>query len=247
MRVTRRHRSLARCAPPAMRLLRVAADQARERPVAAQPLHVHTLRDQAALGLGLLVVLRLEAREAEVLRHVDLLAARDLALRTAQGLASGVALVGTGADRQEDLADVHTGDRAVGLPEGTAHTGLETICTSARQHLVDTHDVERVRANAEVERILPGQADHALVRRNTRSLKGLTGHLLVLARDHMDAQGELIHVVLLLPAIEDTDLRVRHTAAEPRLRVRLVLAVAVAARWTATHLFSTTAQMQLEP
>merc|ERR1719174_1129572 len=178
---------------------------------------------------------------------MDLLAARDLALRTAQGLASGVALVGTGSDRQEDLTDVHTGDRAVGLAPRTTHTGLETICTSAGQHLVDTHDVERVRANAEVERILPGQADHALVRRNTRSLKGFTGHLLVLARDHMDAQGELIHVVLLLPAIEDTDLRVRHTAAEPRLRVRLVLAVAVAARRTATHQKGKRTQKRFEP
>merc|ERR1719161_3508012 len=136
------------------RLLRVAADQARERPVAAQRLHVHALRDQAALGLVLLVVLLLERREAVVVRDVDLLAARDLALRTAQGLAGGLALVLTGSDRQEDLADVHTGNRAVGLAEGTTHTSLETICTSARQHLVDTQHVEGVRANAEMEGLL---------------------------------------------------------------------------------------------
>merc|ERR1719460_54871 len=235
MRVTRRHRSLARSAPPAMRLLRVAADQAGERPVAAKPLDVHALRDQAALSLVLLVVLLLERREAPVVRHVDLLAARDLALRAAEGLAGSVALILTGADRQEDLADVHTGARAVGLAEGTTHTGLETICTSARQHLVDTQDVERVRANAEVKGFLTRQTDHALVRRNTRSLESLTGHLLVLVRHHVHGQGELVHVVLLLAAVENADLRVRHTAAEPRLRVRLVLVVAVAASRTATH------------
>merc|ERR1719380_526430 len=222
------------------RLLRIAADEARERAVAAQPLHVHALRDQATLGLVLLVVLLLEGREAVVVRHVDLLAARDLALRAAQSLAGSLALVLTGADRQEDLADVHTGDRAVGLAEGTTHTGLQTICTSARQHLVDTNNVERVRANAEVERFLACQTDHALVRRNARSLEGLAGHLLVLVRHHVHSQGELVHVVLLLAAVEDADLRVRDAAAEPRLRVRLVLAVAVAAGRTAAHPFEKT-------
>merc|ERR1719164_67449 len=115
------------------------------------------------------------------------------------------------------------------------HTSLETICTSARQHLVDTNHVERVRANTEVERFLACKTDHALVRRNTRSLEGLTGHLLVLVRHHVHGQGELVDVVLLLAAVEDADLRVRHTAAEARLRVRLVLAVAVAAGRTTTH------------
>merc|ERR1719421_246644 len=112
---------------------------------------MNALGDQAPLGLVLLVVLLLEGREAVVVRHVDLLAARDLALRAAQGLARSLALVLTGPDRQEDLADVDTGDRAVGLAEGATHTGLETICASARQHLVDTQDVERVGAHAEME------------------------------------------------------------------------------------------------
>merc|ERR1719194_214764 len=104
--------------------------------MAAQPLDVHTLRDEAALRLVLLVVLLLEGREAVVVRDVDLLPARDLALGAAQGLAGGLALVLAGPDRQEHLADVHTAGRAVGLAEGTAHTRLETICASARQHLV---------------------------------------------------------------------------------------------------------------
>ena len=38
-------------------------------------------------------------------------------------------------------------------------------------------DVEGVRAHAEVERFLARHADHALVRRDARSLEGLTGHL----------------------------------------------------------------------
>ena len=60
--------------------------------------------------------------------------------------------------------------------------------------------------------------------------------LLVLVRHHVHCQGELIHVVLLLAAVENADFRVRDATAEPRLRVRLVLAVAVALIRTATHL-----------
>ena len=66
--------------------LGVAANEAREGPVAAQPLHVHALRDEAPLGLVLLVVLLLEGREAPVVRDVDLLAPRDLRRRAAQRL-----------------------------------------------------------------------------------------------------------------------------------------------------------------
>lgn len=66
----------------------------------------------------------------------------------------------TAADGQDDLADVDTGDKAVGLAEGTAHTGLQPIGTSARQHLVDTDDVVRVGADAEVETFLTGGLHH---------------------------------------------------------------------------------------
>ena len=62
--------------------------------MAAQPLHVHALRDEAPLGLVLLVVLLLEGREAPIVRDVDLLAAGDLALGAAERLASSRAVRG---------------------------------------------------------------------------------------------------------------------------------------------------------
>ena len=52
----------------------------------------------------------------------------------------------------------------------------------------------------------------------------------------MDAERELVDSGLLAAQIVDADLGVGHTAAEARLGVRLVLAVAVATRGTATHL-----------
>lgn len=66
----------------------------------------------------------------------------------------------TGADREEDLADVDTGHDTVGLAEGTAHTGLQSIGTSAGQHFVDTHDVVRVGTDTQVEGVLAARLDH---------------------------------------------------------------------------------------
>lgn len=62
--------------------------------------------------------------------------------------------------RKDDLADVDTSDKAVGLAEGTTHTGLKSIGTSARQHLVDTDDVVGVGADTEVEGFLSGGLHH---------------------------------------------------------------------------------------
>ena len=52
----------------------------------------------------------------------------------------------------------------------------------------------------------------------------------------MDAKRELVDTSLLPAEVEDPDLGVRHTTAEPGLGVRLVLAVTVATGWSAPHL-----------
>ena len=62
--------------------------------------------------------------------------------------------------RQDNLADVDTSDKAVGLAERTTHTSLQSIGTGARQHLVDTDDVVGVGADAEVEGFLSGGLHH---------------------------------------------------------------------------------------
>lgn len=74
---------------------------------------------------------------------------------------TGSCLTGVaGTARQDDLADVDTSDKAVGLAEGTTHTSLKSIGTGTRQHLVDTDDVVRVGADAEVEGFLSGGLHH---------------------------------------------------------------------------------------
>lgn len=113
----------------------------------------------------------------------------------------------TAADRQENLANVDTGDSAVGLTPGTTHTGLQSIGTSARQHLVDTDDVVRVGTDAQVEGILATRLDHVLVGANTGGFKSLGTQLLVLVGDEVDAERELIDTSTLAAEIEDANLR----------------------------------------
>lgn len=128
----------------------------------------------------------------------------------------------TAADRQKNLANVDTGDSAVGLTPGTTHTGLQSIGTSARQHLVDTDDVVRVGTDTQVEGVLATRLDEVLVGANTGGFKSLGTQLLVLVGDEVDAERELIDTSTLAAEIEDANLRVGDTAVEARLRVGLV-------------------------
>lgn len=76
-------------------------------------------------------------------------------------------------------------------------------------------------ADAEMEGVLSGGLGHVLVGANTGGLESLGAQLLVLIRDHVDAQREVIDGRTLAAKIEDTDLGVGDTAVEPGLRVRL--------------------------
>jgi hypothetical protein len=124
--------------------------------VTTEELNVGTILAELALLAELEVVLAADGSETPVLGDNDLLATGELVHRAAEGLESGSTVGVTGADGQNDLANVHTGDETLGLTEGTTHTGLQTIGTSARQHLVDTDDVEGVHTDAQVETFLTG-------------------------------------------------------------------------------------------
>lgn len=124
--------------------------------MAAEELNVGTVLLELALLAHLDVLLTANGGEAPVLGDDDLLAAGELVHGAAESLDGGSTVGVTGADGQENLADVHTGNETLGLTEGTTHTGLQTIGTSARQHLVDTDDVEGVDTDTQVETFLTG-------------------------------------------------------------------------------------------
>lgn len=128
----------------------------------------------------------------------------------------------TSADAHDNLTNVDTGDSAVGLAPGTTHAGLQSIGTSARQHLVDTDDVEGVSADTQVETFLSGVLDEVLVGANTGGLEGLGTQLLILVGDEVDAEREVVDVRTLAAQVEDADLGIGDTTVEPGLGVGLV-------------------------
>jgi hypothetical protein len=142
-----------------------------------------------------------------------------LVLATPQSLESSGAVGIPCSDRHEDLTNVHTSDKAVGLAESTTHTGLKPISSSARQHLVDADDMVGVDADTEMETFLSGNLDEVLVGANTGGLESLGGQLLVLVGDQVDAEGEVVDAGLLATEIEDADLGVGYTTVEPALGV----------------------------
>jgi hypothetical protein len=95
----------------------------------------------------------------------------------------------------------------------------------------------RVGADAEVETFLSGDLDEVLVGADTGGFEGLGRELLVLVRDQVDAERELIDVGTLAAEIEDADLGVGHTTVEARLGVLWPISVLLSP-WTLSTLFS---------
>jgi hypothetical protein len=110
-----------------------------------------------------------------------------LVLGSPQSLEGGGAIAVPRPDGENDLANVDTRNGTVGLSKGTTHTRLQSIGTSARQHLVDTDDVVRVGTDTEMETFLSGDLDEVLVGANTGGFESLRGQLLVLVGNKVDA------------------------------------------------------------
>ncbi len=57
------------------------------------------------------------------------------------------------------MTDVHASDEAVWLAKSTTHARLQSIGTSARQHLVDADDMVWMSADSEMETFFSGDFD----------------------------------------------------------------------------------------
>jgi len=203
----------------------------------SQELHISTINLNATLLAQVDVLFTAEWSEAPVLGHDDLLAAGELVLRAAESFDGRGAVGVASAHTQDDLADVHTCNFAVGLAEGATHTSLQSIGAGTGQHLVDADDVVRVGADAEVETFLSCNLDEVFVGADTSSFKSFGGELFVLIGDEMDAGWEFVDTGLLSAKVVNANLRVRYTTVEAGFWVWLVLAVAIASCWTSRHFF----------
>ena len=186
--------------------------------------------------------------ESPLLRHHNLLATRELHGSTTQSLHSHLLLIVLRTNRNQRLTDSHTSHQTVGLSESVTHTGLQSISTGARKHLVDTSHMEGVSTHSHVERVLASVLHQVLVGSNTSSLQSLRRQLLTLIGQKVSHEGISIDASGLVTDIEDANLGIYllsrrrrttgHSTAEAGLDVRLVLTVTIATSRTTAHLNS---------
>ena len=165
----------------------------------------------------------------------DLLTAGELELGTTKSLLGVGDVVHLGANGDEDIANVDTGSFAESLTVSVTHTGLESISTGARKHLVDANNVPCVDSNANMERILGGLDGHVLVSGNTGGFESLGRNLLLFSANQMDASGEKVPLSLLFTTVVHSEFWVRYTTVEAGLGVRLVFLVSVATCGSSSH------------
>jgi hypothetical protein len=124
-----------------------------------QELNICTILQHTAFLLQLDVLLASEWCESPVLADNDLLATRELVHRSSKSLDGGSTVSITSSDGQENLANVDTSNRSVGLAPRSSHSSLQSIGTSARQHLVDSDDMVWVGTHTKVETFLASNLD----------------------------------------------------------------------------------------
>lgn len=166
-----------------------------------------TVNDELAVGAHLSVVLSGVLGETPLERADDLLTSRELELCTAKSLNSVWAVGVLATYRDENLSDSYTSSSASWLSESVSHSGLESISSSARKHLVDTEYVVWVSTDTDVVVVLSARLGEVLVACHTSSLESLRGELLLLVGDEMSNVWEGIDGCLLCSYIVDSDLQ----------------------------------------
>jgi hypothetical protein len=95
------------------------------------------------------------------------LATSKLETSSVKGLSGVFNEVRFGSDGDENLIDGDTSSLNVRLTEGLAHTLLESISSSAGEHLVDADGVPWVDTDSHVESVLTSLGSHVLVGSDT--------------------------------------------------------------------------------
>lgn len=153
--------------------------------------NVSTIRHGSSSSTEILVLLHRVGGESPVSGDNNFLSTGELVLATTETFYGIGKHVGASANRHENLVDMNTGDTSVSFSVSVTHTGLETkqlerkinarknepIGTSARKHFVNAENMERMDANANVERFTTSSLGKVLVSADTSSLKRLRGNL----------------------------------------------------------------------
>jgi hypothetical protein len=81
----------------------------------------------------------------------DLLTARELELSSSEGFLSVLDVLRGSSNGQENLTDTDSCGLAKSFTESTSHTLLESICTSTREHLVDSNNMPWMDSDSHME------------------------------------------------------------------------------------------------
>lgn len=206
-----------------------------QRSMASQKLGIDTVRNNTMLCLQPDIVSSAELGKAPFPALNDLLTTRELELGTAESLMSMVLVAIFATNREKHLTNINPSASTQGLPKSTSHTSLKPIGSGTRKHFVDPENMEGVNPNSQMKGVLSGELGHVLVAGDTSGLESFARNIFFLPRNEVDAEGKLIHALLLHTHIVDSDLRVRNTTAETGFRVGFVLDLAIAPGWPSSH------------
>merc|ERR1712083_344645 len=91
-----------------------------------------------------------------------------------------------GSARHKNLTDCYSCGFTESLTEDTSHTLLESICTSAGKHFVNSNHMPWVDSDSHVEILFTTVDSHVLVTGNSGGFKSFGGDLLLLVANKMD-------------------------------------------------------------
>ena len=157
----------------------------------------------------------------------DLLSARELELGSSEGLFGVFNMFKVASEGHQDLSDGDSCRLTKSFTEGTSHTLLESICSSARKHFVDSNHMPWMNSDSHMEVLLAAIDSHVLVAGNSSSLESFRSDLLLLVANKMDTGWEFCELGLLFTDVIHSKLGVWHTTIESRLWIWLVLLVSV--------------------
>ena len=187
----------------------------------------NAVRDNLSLLLESVEVSLDELGETVLSGDEDLLSAWELELRSSEGLFGVFNMFKVASEGHQDLSDGDSCRLTKSFTEGTSHTLLESICSSARKHFVDSNHMPWVNSDSHMEVLLTAVDGHVLVAGNSSSLESLRSDLLLLVANEMDTGWEFTESGLLLTDVIHSELGVWHTTVESRLWIWLVLLVSV--------------------
>ena len=130
--------------------------------------------------------------------------------------------------RKKDLTNGDSCRLAKSFTEGTSHTLLESICSSAGKHFVDTNHMPWVNSSSHVEVFLSDIDSHILVASNTSGLKSFRSDLFLFVAYKMDTGWESVMLCLLLSYVIDSKLGVWYTTIESGFWIWFILLISVA-------------------